>query len=268
MPRNYSFKDSHTPGLTTLDIQVRGLYPEQKQYHGVTDASPQLTLFAEAFPVNRIPSLGDGWVPPTSVTSGPSSLDSFASLDPDGSWRKTSQGYCQVMLDGSLEAFCETWPRAGCMRNGIAYQQVPLVPLTDATASGWWPTPTSGDAKSSGSRNTPTSQAHFGVSLTDAVRGDAGTGRRWPTPSARDWKDGRHSDATWNKGARPLNEAVVRESFDRQTDWGASGQLNPTWVEWLMGFPLGWTDCGHSATRSSRRLPNGSGGGFLRLRPK
>jgi hypothetical protein len=22
----------------------------------------------------------------------------------------------------------------------------------------------------------------------------------------------------------------------------AGGQLNPTWVEWLMGFPLGWTD--------------------------
>jgi len=21
------------------------------------------------------------------------------------------------------------------------------------------------------------------------------------------------------------------------------GSLNPTWVEWLMGFPLGWTDC-------------------------
>lgn len=21
-----------------------------------------------------------------------------------------------------------------------------------------------------------------------------------------------------------------------------SGQLNPDWVEWLMGFPIGWTD--------------------------
>jgi hypothetical protein len=25
----------------------------------------------------------------------------------------------------------------------------------------------------------------------------------------------------------------------------ASGQLNPRWVEWLMGFPDGWTDLGH-----------------------
>ncbi len=31
------------------------------------------------------------------------------------------------------------------------------------------------------------------------------------------------------------------------------GPLNPTWVEWLMGFPPGWTDCGPSATPSSPR---------------
>jgi DNA (cytosine-5)-methyltransferase 1 len=28
-----------------------------------------------------------------------------------------------------------------------------------------------------------------------------------------------------------------------------SGALNPTWVEWLMGFPLGWTDCEDSETQ-------------------
>ena len=26
------------------------------------------------------------------------------------------------------------------------------------------------------------------------------------------------------------------------------GPLNPAWVEWLMGFPVGWTDCEDSAT--------------------
>jgi hypothetical protein len=23
---------------------------------------------------------------------------------------------------------------------------------------------------------------------------------------------------------------------------GATGQLNPAWVEWLMGYPMGWTE--------------------------
>jgi hypothetical protein len=35
------------------------------------------------------------------------------------------------------------------------------------------------------------------------------------------------------------------------------GQLNPTWVEWLMGFPLEWTVCEPSATPSSRKSRNG-----------
>ena len=29
---------------------------------------------------------------------------------------------------------------------------------------------------------------------------------------------------------------------------GESGQLNPTWVEWLMGCPVGWTDLGDPET--------------------
>jgi hypothetical protein len=32
----------------------------------------------------------------------------------------------------------------------------------------------------------------------------------------------------------------------------AGGPLNPAWLEWYMGFPEGWTESGHSATRSSR----------------
>jgi hypothetical protein len=51
----------------------------------------------------------------------------------------------------------------------------------------------------------------------------------WPTPQARDYKgaSGRSLKGT----ERDLPMAV-----------GNGGRLNPTWVEWLMGFPLGWTD--------------------------
>jgi hypothetical protein len=38
----------------------------------------------------------------------------------------------------------------------------------------------------------------------------------------------------------------------------AGGPLNPTWVEWLMGFPIGWTELPPSATPSFRRSPSGS----------
>src|SRR4029434_1905536 len=87
--------------------------------------SNQLTLFAEAFPVSPTPWLVAVADLPTTATSGPTSPDSFASLSSDGSWRKACQGYSQVMLDGSLERFSETWPRAGMTRNGTAYQRRP-----------------------------------------------------------------------------------------------------------------------------------------------
>jgi hypothetical protein len=55
--------------------------------------------------------------------------------------------------------------------------------------------------------------------------------RFWPTPTARDWKSGKgKTQAERGQTAGPsLSEA-------------SGGSLNPQWVEWLMGFPLGWTD--------------------------
>lgn len=116
--------------------------------------------------------------------------------------------------------------------------------LATAVARTTWPTPTAGDGKSAGSRNLEGSKAHPGVSLTDAVQtGNSSTPRRWPMPQARDWKSGATVQDYGN--SRPLSEAV-------------SGQLNPEFVEWLMGFEVGWTDLGPSETASSRKSPSTS----------
>jgi hypothetical protein len=56
------------------------------------------------------------------------------------------------------------------------------------------------------------------------------------SPAARDWRSGKASQKTMEKNARHLSEQI-------------GGQLNPTWVEWLMGFPIGWTDCEDSETQ-------------------
>ena len=50
----------------------------------------------------------------------------------------------------------------------------------------------------------------------------------WPTPTTQ--------DAANNGGASQMK----RNSFPLNAQVG--GSLNPTWVEWLMGLPLGWTD--------------------------
>lgn len=97
------------------------------------------------------------------------------------------------------------------------------------------PTPTAGDAKSSGSRNTANSKANPGISLTDFVRQDGGKGRVYPTPGFNDYKSGKgynHGDKKQTPQLRHLS----------------GGLLNPVWVEWLMGWPLGWTELKPSAT--------------------
>ncbi len=38
-----------------------------------------------------------------------------------------------------------------------------------------------------------------------------------------------------------------------------AGPLNPQWLEWLMGFPDGWTENAHSGTQSSRSARSVSG---------
>lgn len=43
---------------------------------------------------------------------------------------------------------------------------------------------------------------------------------------------------------------VITAEERRSMASGNGGQLNPTWVEWLMGFPLGWTDLSVSETQS------------------
>lgn len=51
----------------------------------------------------------------------------------------------------------------------------------------------------------------------------------WPTPCARDWKG-----YTKREGESVCNR--LRELY------GGNGVPNPTWVEWLMAWPIGWTD--------------------------
>jgi len=63
----------------------------------------------------------------------------------------------------------------------------------------------------------------------------------WPTPIARDKRTFKGAQRSPNaQGGEPLTVQV-------------GGTLNPTWVEWLMRFPTGWTDCDAWATPSSPR---------------
>lgn len=116
-----------------------------------------------------------------------------------------------------------------------------------------------------------------GRSLFQLAASVPGTGENgvllWPTPTSRDHKD------TGNCENVPVNyllgrmvklyptpNAVTNHNNGRLDEWGGSGNpfrgtpegrgsLNPAWVEWLMGFPIGWTDCDASVMQLSRNKP-------------
>ncbi len=99
---------------------------------------------------------------------------------------------------------------------------------------------------------------------------------RWPTPTSRDHKDGQYNPnvpvnglrgrAVWRTPqARDGDQRGTQDPKKRKPgghsvglDDQVGGALNPTWVEWLMGFPLGWTDLRPSEMPWSRRSSNGS----------
>lgn len=286
-----------------------------------------LTLSAEVSPVRISPSQGIG--PESSkgigAGSGISSPDSFAKLDPDSFWLKTSGGFCQLIMGGASERFCETWPRSGMMLNGSCFPLPMLEHPTKENESGLWPTPSASQARSEGMITQMREKVEAGeITREEAERmiGGSQTPARmteWPTPAARDFR-GHGSEEGYHrrrgKGHRQgLNEEVMwrtpkatdgpnggpnaRDSSGglhlsaQAAQWptptvsqdhklvrplapsGANGthgtmlvgalgqtnpeliggQLNPMWVEWLMGWPLGWTVLDAPATGWFRNRP-------------
>lgn len=203
-----------------------------------------------------------------SVTYGENLPVSFAKLTQDGYWLKTSQGYVQVNLDGSLEEFCETWPKWGIMLGGEAGKLQMSVPPTAGNGSLSWRTPCSSETEGgimeirpganaryklrdqvAAMWPTPTTQEveHPEMELTAAGRRITKDGNNshsigladkvlWPTPTCRDVK-GQNSEAHLAKERGHHDQLPNALAIT-----GQRGSLNPDWVECLMGFPVGWTD--------------------------
>jgi len=73
--------------------------------------------------------------------------------------------------------------------------------------------------------------------------------RIWPTPTSREWKGARMPEtlaAAGRNETNSLGDAVAHAHGLTNP----AGSLNPAWVEFLMGYPTGWTDLEASVTPS------------------
>jgi hypothetical protein len=178
----------------------------------------------------------------------------LAKYDLDTSSWRTAQ--CSLLED-SIECL-QTLPRWGMTRDGLLWELPTLERRISGTGSGLWRTPTVGMLNADRAKDPEYTARKEAKGQTITLADQVKHARLWPTPTvcgnynrngasptsgdglatavlkcatptARDWRSGKASQATLERNSRPLSEQI-------------GGSLNPMWVEWLMGWPLGWTD--------------------------
>ena len=115
----------------------------------------------------------------------------------------------------------------GKRSDGTTYKQAGKPSLHTMARHNLWPTPTV-----HGNYNKKGISKKAGDGLATAVK------KMRPTPRASEWK------GTGPLGSKSHNHRVAKGYLDAtvQEVNQESGKLNPAWVEWLMGFPIGWTE--------------------------
>ena len=142
----------------------------------------------------------------------------------------------------SLEKLAEAKKKGGCKNLREEVMNYPTPRTSDAEGGRIETFVEDGSFKSKRHKSNQT----FGAKLRDAVES-------YPTPTARDWK-GTYKTITRKDGrSRMDNLPQVADSLQDPTNNSTNGKnhaLNPSWVEQLMGLPVGWTDLGSWGTES------------------
>ena len=169
----------------------------------------------------------------------PKSSALLASYDRNSSSWRTLQlcflAQAKNEADGLAE-FSESWPRSGTMHSGIAYRRETLAHPTSEIVSGFWLTSAGMDWKCCGApsevvRKSQTLGSTLLAPTPRKSRGYTAYSTVGFAPSLTEWITGHRGAGT--NGLKP----------------------NPSFVEWMMGFPIEWGVLPPAATPLSRKSP-------------
>lgn len=167
--------------------------------------------------------------------------------------------------DKPVEKFITRLPRAGELRCGFVSKREPVATIKaakavckthtvacPATPTGAWPTPAA-----SLPQDYEGSDTWLARRATLKAKGINGNGagmplsiavKLYPTPrrAANEWRTTRnaptHGKTHGKTLAGEVNDLERAEGRVPAASSESAGNVNPMWVEWLMGLPLGWTD--------------------------
>lgn len=189
----------------------------------------QLTLFPVGSHASRSPQPGSEEAQQMTVTSGQKCLELSMSFGPPGSLEK-------MLLVSSIwhstRCFL-TWKISATKQGRLYFRLVPSKPRTGGTDVPLWPTPKASDCKGSGPRESKSAEHDLKKRNLKGVV-------MYPTPTTGAGLCG----GTGNyKQLKNLEESgAITPEERRSMVAGNGGQLNPAWVESLMGFLSGWTE--------------------------
>ena len=144
------------------------------------------------------------------------------------SWRTSQLSLFEEPITSELN-----WPRSGMIVAGRLYRLQALAHHIKGIGGGVWPTPLASDAQNSLYTRKECQEKGYAYMLIRAVAETES--RKWPTPTAGDTYLGAAS------GGRIKNPSLARKIYNELS--AEIGKLNPMWIEWLMGYPIGWTAC-------------------------
>ena len=220
----------------------------------------QLTLFQEDSHASLLVSPGSAEARKMTVTSG---------LKCSALYKKSGPLGCLVRmcLESSIwhSTRCYlTWRASATPAKRLLFQLAVSMPRTKGSESAFWPTMLASSLGSKGSQQMLQRMVDKGIMTAEEkrqmVRGNGGKiNPEWdewlmgyakahtsllPTPRSADYKT-----APLNRfigGGRYRNQL---DELEEVTPLGRIGLLNPEWIEWLMGYPIGWTELNASETR-------------------
>lgn len=169
-------------------------------------------------------------------------------------WQELSERFARAGLSAKILPVClpelikdtsseylPTLPRWGIASGGEYGELVTSERRIGGTECSLFPTPLASDAiriqyseeslRKVGLRKTQGEYKKAGCNLSEWVA-------VFPTPQATSWG----CTGARQKLKKAEENGIITEAERKGMQAGNVGKLNPTWVEWLMGFPTGWTD--------------------------
>lgn len=181
------------------------------------------TCSQRGFLVNQPATPGKDEAQVMTVGSGRTCLESYRLLTRHGASLRTCVASLLLNREWYSSVVALTWKASATKSSRLLFRLAPSVRRTEGTECGYWPmlkTPRASEGEGGVMKIRPGGDGHYKYKLRDQIA-------MLPTP-----KDGIQNSLSAASG-------ITKQDRDGQ---GPGLKLQPSFVEWMQGFPIGWTD--------------------------